>query len=51
MNFREMFIDKNNPEAIFVKQHNDQNEVSGGNGWSYDFFQGPYPNGWGEGNH
>ena len=50
MNFREMFIDKNNPEAIFVKQHNDQNEVSGGNGWSYDFFQGPYPNGWGEGN-
>ncbi len=49
-NYRQMFIDKDNPEAIFVKQHNDQNEISGGNGWSYDFFQGPYPNGWGEGN-
>ena len=49
-NFRELFVDKDNPEAIFVKQHNDQNEINGGNGWAYDFFQGPYPNGWGEGN-
>ena len=49
-NFKELFVDKDNPEAIFVKQHNDQNEINGGNGWAYDFFQGPYPNGWGEGN-
>ncbi|GAA4307602.1 RagB/SusD family nutrient uptake outer membrane protein [Compostibacter hankyongensis] len=50
-NFRNLFLDKDNPEAIFVKAHNDQNGMgNGGNGWGYDFFQCPYPNGWGSGN-
>lgn len=50
-NFRSLFLDKDNPEVIFAKKHNDQNGMgNGGNGWGYDFFQCPYPNGWGSGN-
>lgn len=49
-NFRQLFLEKMNPEVIFVKRHNDQNATTAnGNGWGYDFFQGPKPNGWGEG--
>ncbi|TAM96398.1 MAG: RagB/SusD family nutrient uptake outer membrane protein [Chitinophagaceae bacterium] len=51
-NFRELFTDKNgNPEVIFSVAHNNQNSMGNtGNGWAYDFFQCPLPNGWGSGN-
>lgn len=50
-NFRELFLEKNNPEQIFVKRHDKNNGMgNGGNGWGYDFFQCPLPNGWGSGN-
>ncbi len=51
-NFRQLFLDKNgNPEAIFSVEHNNQNSMGNtGNGWAYDFFQCPLPNGWGSGN-
>lgn len=51
MNFRNLFLDKNNTEAIFVKKHDNSNAMgNGGNGWGYDFFQTPLPNGWSSGN-
>lgn len=50
MNFRNIFIKKNNPEVIFVRAHTFTDRDLGGNGWSYDFFQGPVPNAWGAGN-
>ncbi len=50
MNFRNAFLDKSNPEAIFAVKHNSNNGMgNGGNGWGYDFFQSPLPNGWGSG--
>ncbi|MVZ65351.1 RagB/SusD family nutrient uptake outer membrane protein [Sphingobacterium sp. DK4209] len=50
-NFRDIFLVKGNPEAIFVVQHNDKDMIgSGGNGWRYDFIQGPLPNAWYNGN-
>jgi hypothetical protein len=50
-NFRDIFLVKGNPEAIFVVQHNDKDMIgSGGNGWRYDFIQGPMPNAWYNGN-
>jgi hypothetical protein len=50
-NFRNLFLDKNNSEEIFIKKHDDNNGMgNGGNGWGYDFFQTPLPNGWGSGN-
>lgn len=50
-NFRNLFLDKNNAEQIFVKKHDNNNGMgNGGNGWGYDFFQTPLPNGWGSGN-
>ena len=49
-NFRNLFLDKNNTEGIFAKKHDKSNGMgNGGNGWGYDFFQAPYPNGWGSG--
>lgn len=49
-NFRNLFIDKDNMEKIFVKEHNNSNGMGNlGNGWGYDFFQCPVPNGWGGG--
>ncbi len=49
-NFRNLFLEKNNTEEIFVKKHDKNNGMgNGGNGWGYDFFQCPYPNGWGAG--
>ena len=50
MNFRNIFLVKNNKEVIFVKRHNSQDAYAGGNGWSYDFCQTPGPNTWGVGN-
>ncbi|MBX2920898.1 MAG: RagB/SusD family nutrient uptake outer membrane protein [Chitinophagaceae bacterium] len=50
-NFKNLFLDKNNAEQIFVKKHDENNGMgNGGNGWGYDFFQCPLPNGWGSGN-
>jgi hypothetical protein len=50
MNFRDVFLIKNNCEDIFVKQHTYTDAGAGGNGWSYDFFQCPWPDAWGGGN-
>jgi len=48
-NFRNLFLVKGNSEAIFVKQHDNVNEFTGGNGWSIDFFNCPRPQAWGRG--
>ncbi len=51
-NFKNLFLEKNNPEVIFAKKHDENNGMgNGGNGWGYDFWQCPPPNGWGGGNH
>jgi hypothetical protein len=44
-NFRNIFMDNDHSEAIFAVKHNYEN-----NGWSWDFFQTPSPQGWGGGN-
>jgi hypothetical protein len=49
MNFRNIFLVKNNSEVIFVKRHDKVNFLNGGNGWNIDYFQAPRPNGWGRG--
>lgn len=50
-NFKNIFLVKNNKEAIFVVEHNSTDMIaSGGNGWYYDFMQGPMPNAWYNGN-
>jgi len=46
MNFRNIFLVKNNSEAIFVKRHDNVNNFTGGNGWSIDFFNCPRPQAW-----
>ena len=46
MNFRNIFLVKNNPEVIFVKRHDNVNNFTGGNGWSIDFFNCPRPQAW-----
>lgn len=48
-NFRNIFLVKNNPEAIFVKRHDNFNLFTGGNGWSVDFMNCPRPHAWGRG--
>lgn len=53
LNFRNIFLVKNNPEVIFAKRHNNVNGdhgQGGGNGWCVDFFQCPRPQGWNRGN-
>jgi hypothetical protein len=45
-NFRNIFLVKNNSEAIFVKRHDNVNNFTGGNGWSIDFFNCPRPQAW-----
>jgi hypothetical protein len=50
MNFRNIFLDKNNSEVIFARKHAFTSIQAGGNGWAYDFFQCPVPNAWGAGN-
>ncbi|MBE8719396.1 RagB/SusD family nutrient uptake outer membrane protein [Sphingobacterium pedocola] len=50
-NFRDLFLVKGNTEAIFVVPHDGKDMIaSGGNGWRYDFIQGPLPNAWFNGN-
>jgi hypothetical protein len=52
-NFQNIFLVKNNAEAIFVKRHNNVSAVwtsADGNGWSWDFFQSPPTTGWTYGN-
>ena len=49
-NFRNLFLDERNSETIFARQHDETERSVGGNGWQYDFFQAPVPNGWGGGN-
>lgn len=50
LNFKQIFLEEGNPEQIFVKKHDGNNGMGNlGNGWGYDFFQCPYPNGWGSG--
>ena len=49
VNFRNIFLVKNNTEAIFVKRHDNVNNFTGGNGWSIDFFNCPRPQAWGRG--
>jgi hypothetical protein len=46
VNFRNIFLVKNNSEAIFVKRHDNVNNFTGGNGWSIDFFNCPRPQAW-----
>lgn len=48
MNFRELFLVKNNSEVIFAKRHADP--TTGGNSWSIDFLNCPIPHAWGAGN-
>lgn len=50
-NFRKLFLTKRNSEVIFAKQHDGSDKDIGGAGWSYDYFQCPYPNGWANGIH
>jgi hypothetical protein len=49
MNFRNIFLVKNNSEMIFVKRHDNVNALSGGNGWGVDFFNCPRPQAWSRG--
>lgn len=50
-NFRNIFLVKNHIEDIFVVEHNNKDMIfSGGNGWFYDFIQGPMPHAWYNGN-
>lgn len=49
MNFRNIFLVKNNSEVIFAKRHDDVNAFTGGNGWCVDFFNCPRPQAWGRG--
>ncbi|MGQ8337485.1 RagB/SusD family nutrient uptake outer membrane protein [Sunxiuqinia sp. A32] len=50
MNFRNLFIDKNNSEVIFALIHDEVNSQQGGNGWGWDFIETPLPNGVAAGN-
>ncbi|EOR94309.1 hypothetical protein ADIARSV_2550 [Arcticibacter svalbardensis MN12-7] len=51
LNFRNLFLTKRNSEVIFAKQHDGSDKDFSGAGWSYDYFQCPYPNGWANGIH
>jgi len=51
MNFRNIFLVKNNSEVIFAKRHDNVNWLAGGNGWNVDFWQCPRPHAWGRGNN
>ena len=50
-NFKNIFLKKRNKEVIFARQHDGSDRDAGGNGWCYDYFQCPFPNGWSNGNH
>ncbi len=47
LNFRNIFITKNNSEVIFAKHHNYIDALAGGGAtWGYDFIQRPKPHAW-----
>lgn len=51
MNFRNVFLKKQNNEILWAQRHDNADRInSGGNGWVWDFFQCPKPHGWGAGN-
>lgn len=51
-NFKNIFLKKNNIEAIMVKQHTSKGYSDGGdNRWSWDMVECPRPNVWGVGNY
>lgn len=51
-NFKNVFLVKNNPEAIMVKQHSGAGFQDGGfSTWSWDQCECPRPQVWGLGNH
>ena len=50
-NFKNIFLVKNNSEVIFAKRHNSADGTTGGQGWTYDFFQCPPPQAWSGGNN
>jgi starch-binding outer membrane protein, SusD/RagB family len=49
-NYQRIFIDKDHSEVIFAKKHTYTDKLAGGNGWAWDFFVTPSPQGWGAGN-
>jgi hypothetical protein len=51
-NFKNIFLEKGNCEAIMVKQHSGKGWNDGGtNRWSWDMVECPRPNVWGVGNY
>lgn len=50
VNFKNVFLKKNNEEVIWAKRHDYAQRSTGGNGWVWDFFQAPKPHGWNAGN-
>lgn len=51
-NFKNIFLKKDNCEAIMVKQHSGKGFMDGGNNrWSWDMVECPRPNVWGVGNY
>lgn len=50
MNFRNIFLVKDNIEVIWAQRHDIVNRETGGNGWVWDFFQCPKPHAWNAGN-
>lgn len=49
-NFKNIFLKHNNTEVIWAQPHNDVPRNSGGNAWTWDFFQCPKPHAWDAGN-
>lgn len=50
VNFKNIFLTKDHSEVIFAKKHTYTDKEQGGNGWGWDFFDCPSPQGWGGGN-
>lgn len=50
LNFKNVFLKKDNTEVIWAVRHDYMQRNTGGNGWVYDFFQAPKPHGWNAGN-
>lgn len=49
-NFKNIFLVEDNPEVIWSRKHDYSDWNRGGNGWSWDFMQTPFPNAWTQGN-
>ena len=49
-NYQNIFLEKDHSEVIFAKKHTYTDKMAGGNGWAWDFFCTPSPQGWGAGN-